>query len=434
MFRVFGNAWKIPDLKKKILFTVIVLVFYRLGSAIPVPYVNGTELAKIMEDAGDTLFGYFNMLSGYAFSQGTLFALGVSPYITASIVIQLLTIAIPALERMSKAGPEGQAKLSRITRYVTIVLAVITAYGYYITIKNTYPNLIADNWFAAVVIVVTLTAGASIVMWTGERIDDKGIGNGISMILFANIVSRGGSLATTMYQLIKDGFTQSIQSGTAQTLWVLLAVAMMLAIITLTVFFSNSERRLNVQYAKRQVGRKMYGGMSTTLPIKVLMSGVMPIIFANAIVMMPATLAMIFPSWENGVKTWFSSSSEYPFYVIATFLLIVAFAYFYLSISFNTVEVANNLKKNGGTILGYRPGKPTADYIKKVVNRITLMGSVFLSFMAIFPIILSWTNQPALRYLVFGGTSMIILVSVALETTHALESEITMRHYKGFLD
>ncbi len=427
MFRVFGNAWKIPDLKKRILFTILVLVLYRLGSAIPVPYVNGAELAELMEDASATLFGYFNMLSGYAFSQGTLFALGVSPYITASIVIQLLTIAIPALERMSKSGPEGQAKISKITRWITVALAVITGYGYYITINNTYPGLIADGWFPAVVIVACLTAGASLVMWTGEQIDEKGIGNGISMILFANIVSRGAQLFTTMFELLKKGFARNI-------FWVILAVIMMLLIITLTVFFSNSERRLNVQYAKRQVGRKMYGGMSTNLPIKVLMSGVMPIIFANAIVMMPATLAMIFPSWKSGVEKWFSTTSEYPFYVITLFVLIVAFAYFYLSISFNAVEVANNLKKNGGTILGYRPGKPTSDYIKKVVNRVTLMGSVFLSFMAILPVFLSWTNQPALTYLVFGGTSMIILVSVALETTRQLESEITMRHYKGFLD
>ena len=426
MFRVFGNAWKIPDLKKKIIFTILVLVLYRLGSAIPVPYVNGIELAKQMDTAGDTLVGYFNMLSGYAFSQGTLFALGVSPYITSSIVMQLLTIAIPALERMSKNGPEGQAKIQRITRWVTVVLAVITGYGYYITVKNSYPNLIADGWFPAVVIVVALTAGSSLVMWTGERIDEKGIGNGISMILFANIVSRGGVLVGQMITLIG--------SQTSQIFWVLLALLVMLVIITLTVFFSNSERRLNVQYAKRQVGRKMYGGMNTSLPIKVLMSGVMPIIFANAIVMMPATLAMIFPSWEKGVTKWFSASSDYPFYVIAMFVLIVAFAYFYLSISFNTVEVANNLKKNGGTILGYRPGKPTADYIKKVVNRVTLMGSVFLSFMAIFPVFLSWTGQPALSALVFGGTSMIIVVSVALETSRQLESEITMRHYKGFLD
>ncbi len=426
MFRVLGNAWKIPDLKRKILFTVFVLVLYRLGSAIPVPYVNGKELAEYMEGAGDTLVGYFNMLSGYAFSQGTLFALGVSPYITASIVIQLLTIAIPALERLSKAGPEGQAKITKITRWVTVALAVITGYGYYITVKNSQPGLIEDGWFAAVVIVICLTAGSSIVMWAGEKIDEKGIGNGISMILFANIVSRGAPLVLSMIEMIKRDL--------GQTLWVLIAILMMLLIIGLTVFFSNSERRLNVQYAKRQVGRKMYGGSSTSLPIKVLMSGVMPIIFANTIVMLPATLAMIIPEWNDGVTTYFSAQSEYPFYVITLFILIVAFAYFYLSISFNAVEVSNNLKKNGGTILGYRPGKPTADYIKKVVNRVTLMGSVFLSFMAIFPVLLAWTGQEALTYLVFGGTSMIIIVSVALDTTRQLESEITMRHYKGFLD
>ena len=422
MFRVFGNAWKIPDLKKKILFTVFVIVLYRLGSAIPVPYIDGDLLFG--EQAGGTLIGYMNMLSGQAFQQGTLFALGVSPYITSSIVIQLLTIAIPAFERMSKNGPEGQAKLTKITRWVTVALAIVTGYGYYLTVKS--QHLVPAGWFPAVVIVATLTAGSSIVMWAGERIDENGIGNGISMILFANIVASATSMFSTMYQLIKD--------QTNQILWVLLAMLVMLLIITLTVFFSNSERRLNVQYAKRQVGRKMYGGMSTHLPIKVLMSGVMPIIFANAIVMMPATLAMIFPKMQEGVKTWFSAQSDYPFYVIAMFVFIVAFAYFYLSISFNTVEVANNLKKNGGTILGYRPGKPTADYIKKVVNRVTLMGSVFLSFMAIFPVLLSWTRQPALTYLVFGGTSIIIVVSVALETTRVLESEITMRHYKGFLD
>lgn len=432
MFRVFGNAWKIPDLRKRILFTIMIIVIYRIGSAIPVPYIDGAELNSVMESAGSTLFGYFNMLSGYAFSQGTLFALGVSPYITASIVIQLLTIAIPALERMSKSGPEGQAKITAITRWITVALAVVTGYGYYVTINNMYPGLIKNggNWFVAAVIVICLTAGSSIVMWIGEKIDEKGIGNGISIILFANIVSRGASIFTYMYALLfgeLGDFARNI-------IWVIVAILMLLVIITLTVFFSNSERRLNVQYAKRQVGRKMYGGMNTSLPIKVLMSGVMPIIFANAIVMMPATLAMIFPSWESGVTKWFSTTSEYPFYVIATFVLIVAFSYFYLSISFNTVEVANNLKKNGGTILGYRPGKPTADYIKKVVNRITLMGSVFLSFMAIFPIILSWAKTSILGSLVFGGTSMIILVSVALETTRQLESEITMRHYKGFLD
>ena len=429
MFRVFGNAWKVPELRKKIIFTIIIIVLYRLGSAIPVPYIDGNALHDLMSANNDTLFGYFNMLSGDAFSQGTLFALNVSPYITASIVIQLLTIAIPALERMSKNGPEGQQKIQKITRYVTVALAAVTGYGYYLTIKNNYSGLIADGWFPAVVIVVCLTAGACMVMWIGERIDDKGIGNGISMILLANIVSRGARLVLMIYELLSG------ENGIRDNLiWVIVALLMMLVIVFLTVFFSDSERRLNVQYAKRQVGRKMYGGMSTTLPVKVLMSGVMPIIFANAVVTLPATLALIFPSWESGIRTYFSTSSEYPFYVIVLFVLIVAFAYFYLSISFNTVEVANNLKKNGGTILGLRPGKPTADYIKKVVNRVTLIGSFFLSFMAIFPVLLSWTGQPALQYLVFGGTSMIIIVSVALETTRELESEITMRHYKGFLD
>ena len=428
MFRVFANAWKTPDLKKKILFTIFVIILYRLGSSIPVPYIDGEALKASMEGATDgTILGYFNMLSGYAFQQGTLFALGVSPYITSSIVMQLLSIAIPALERMSKNGPEGQAKIQRITRWVTVALAVVTGYGYYITVKNSYPGLIPNGWFPALVIVVALTAGSSLVMWAGERIDEKGIGNGISMILFANIVSSAPRMFGVMIRLITD-------NASSQIFWVLLALLAMLLIITLTVFFSNSERRLNVQYAKRQVGRKMYGGMSTHLPIKVLMSGVMPIIFANAIVMMPATLAMLIPSWQKPIETWFSATSDDPFYVIVMFVLIVAFAYFYLSISFNTVEVANNLKKNGGTILGYRPGKPTADYIKKVVNRITLMGAVFLSFMAIFPVLLAWTNQPALTNLVFGGTSIIIVVSVALETTRQLESEITMRHYKGFLD
>ena len=426
MFRIFGNAWKVPDLRKKMLFTLLIIVLYRLGSAVPVPYINGAELSVRMQEASSSLFGYFNMLSGYAFSQGTIFALNVSPYITASIVVQLLSIAIPKWEAWSK-DPEGQNKLQRITRYMTIALAAITGYGYYVTVKNAYTGLIPDGWFPGVVIVVCLTAGAYIVMWVGERIDEKGIGNGISMILLANIVSRGSSLFATMYALLTGDFLGNI-------LWVLLALVMLLAIVTLTVFFSNSERRLNVQYAKRQVGRKMYGGMNTSLPVKVLMSGVMPIIFANAVVMMPATLALIFPSWKDGVNNFFSSQSEYPFYVLTLFILIVAFAYFYLSISFNAVEVSNNLKKNGGTILGYRPGKPTSDYIKKVVNRVTLIGAFFLSFMAIFPVLLAWTGKEALTYLVFGGTSMIIIVSVALETTRELESEITMRHYKGFLD
>lgn len=428
MFKVFGNAWKVPELRKRMLFTLLVIVIYRLGANVMVPFINSSAVqAMFSSDAvKGSLFGYFSMLAGDAFSQATLFALGVSPYITASIVIQLLTIAIPALERIAKSGPEGQARISRYTRYVTIVLAVVTSYGYYATLKS--QGMIENKgFFAALVIIACHTAGACLVMWLGERIDEKGIGNGISLILFANIVSTGPTLATNMLDLLTSSFTLG------NVLGVLAAVVMMLVIITLVVFFSNSERRLPVQYAKRQVGRKMYGGANTHLPIKIMMGGVMPVIFASAIVSLPSTLALIIGGgFQTWVQTWFSSASV--IYVLVMFVLIIAFAYFYIAISFNTVEVANNLKNNGGTILGYRPGQPTAQYIQKVVNRVTLIGALFLSFMSIFPILMSWTNNAALSMLVYGGTSVIIAVDVALQTTREIESETTMRHYKGFLE
>lgn len=429
MFKVFRNAWKVPELRKRMLFTLMVIVLYRLGANVMVPYIDSAALSSMFssESVQSSLFGYFTMLAGDAFSNATLFALGVSPYITASIVIQLLTIAIPALERLAKSGPEGQAKISKITRYVTIALAIITSYGYYATIKS-QKMLLDTGLFAAIVIIACHTAGACLVMWIGERIDDKGIGNGISLILFANIVSSFPSLATRMFETLRQ-----TQSFWADLLGTLVAIVMMLGIVTLVVFFSNSERRLPVQYAKRQVGRKMYGGANTYLPIKVMMGGVMPIIFANAIVSLPSTLALLIRGgkFELFVKTWFTSGSVV--YVLLMFVLIIAFAYFYISISFNSVEVANNLKANGGTILGYRPGQPTAQYIQKVVNRITLIGALFLSFMSIFPILMSWTGLSALSMLVYGGTSVIIVVDVALQTARDVESETTMRHYKGFL-
>jgi preprotein translocase subunit SecY len=410
------------------LFTLLVIVIYRLGANVMVPFINSTAVQKMFSSAAvqGSLFGYFSMLAGDAFSQATLFALGVSPYITASIVIQLLTIAIPALERIAKSGPEGQARISRYTRYVTIALAVVTSYGYYATLKS--QGMIENKgFFAALVIIACHTAGACLVMWLGERIDEKGIGNGISLILFANIVSTGPTLAANMFSLLTGSFS------VGNVLGVLAAIVMMLVIITLVVFFSNSERRLPVQYAKRQVGRKMYGGANTHLPIKIMMGGVMPVIFASAIVSLPSTLALIIGGgFEEWVRNWFSSGSV--IYVLVMFVLIIAFAYFYIAISFNTVEVANNLKNNGGTILGYRPGQPTAQYIQKVVNRITLIGALFLSFMSIFPILMSWTNNAALSMLVYGGTSVIIAVDVALQTTRDIESETTMRHYKGFLE
>ena len=423
MFKSFVNAWKIPELRKRMLFTLLIIVLFRLGSNIMVPFIDSAALsAKFASDAvQNSLFGYFSMLAGDAFTNATLFALGVSPYITASIVIQLLTIAIPALERLSKSGPEGQAKISKITRYVTVALAIITSYGYYATIKS-QGMIEQPGFFPAIVIIGCHTAGACLVMWLGERIDEKGIGNGISLILFANIISRVPTLATEIVYLLKNGFAENIG-------WVIVALLMMLV-----VFFSNSERRLPVQYAKRVVGRKMYGGANTYLPIKIMMGGVMPIIFASAIVSIPSTLALVITNegFKNWVDTW--ATSKNPIYALVLFVLIIAFAYFYISISFNTNEVANNLKNNGGVILGYRPGQPTAQYIRKVVNRTTLIGALFLSFMSIFPIILSWTGAQVLQMLVFGGTSVIILVDVALETARDVESELTMRHYKGFLE
>lgn len=427
MLSVFRNAWKIPELRKRMLYTLFIIVIFRLGANVMVPFINSSALNNLFnsESVQSSLFGYFSMLAGDAFSNATLFALGVSPYITASIVIQLLTIAIPPLERIARSGPEGQAKISRITRYVTIVLAIITSYGYYATIRS-QGMIEKAGWFPMLVIIACHTAGACLVMWIGERIDEKGIGNGISLILFANIVSSGPGMLTQMFALLRYNFLGNLAG-------VLLAIVMMLVIVTLVVFFSNSERRLPVQYAKRQVGRKMYGGANTHLPIKVMMGGVMPIIFANAIVSLPSTLALIFSGgkYEAWVRKWFSSAS--PIYVAVMFVLIIAFAYFYIAISFNANEVANNLKANGGTILGYRPGLPTAQYIQKVVHRVTLIGALFLSFMSIFPILMSWTGSDALRMLVYGGTSVIIAVDVALQTTRDIESETTMRHYKGFL-
>lgn len=426
MFKVFGNAWKVPELRKRMLFTLMIIVIYRLGANIMVPFIDSEAVSTMFESTAvqSSLLGYFSMLAGDAFSNATLFALGVSPYITASIVIQLLTIAIPALERLAKSGPEGEAKISRITRYVTVALAIITSYGYYATLKS--QGMVESGWFQAFVIVSCHTAGASLVMWIGERIDEKGIGNGISLILFANIISSIPTLFGRMLTLLQNDFW-------GEFIGVLGALIMELAIITLVVFFSNSEHRLPVQYAKRVVGRKMYGGANTFLPIKIMMGGVMPVIFASSIVSLPATLALIIGGgFQDWVNQWMSASS--PIYVVLLFVLIIAFAYFYIAISFNTNEVANNLKKNGGTILGYRPGQPTAAYIKKVVNRTTLIGALFLSFMSIFPILMSWTGSLALSYLIYGGTSVIILVDVALETARDVESETTMRHYKGFLE
>jgi len=425
MFQTIKNAWHIEDTRRKIIYTIFIILIYRIGCIIPVPYVDSEVWAKTFDnETAGTIFGYLSILAGQTFAQGTLFALSISPYITASIVMQLLTIAIPALERMAKE-PDGQKKITQITRYVTVILAIVTALGYYLTMDNK-GAISKSGFFPGLVIVASYVAGASLIMWLGEKINDKGIGNGISIILFFNIISRFGQILYTAIQVSRQSAMGIV--------YVLIAVVIMLAVITFIVWMNDAERRLPVQYAKRTVGRKQYGGMNTHLPIKLNMSGVMPIIFAQSIVSLPSTLGLIF-NWpqDSGFLKYFSMTSA--FGVALNFILIIAFAYFYLTISFNPIEVANNLKKNGGTILGYRPGAPTANYIRKVLNRITLIGALFLGVIAVFPqlIALLWPTSN-LGYLVFGGSSIIIVIGVVLETIKELESEVTMRHYKGFLE
>ena len=428
MFKTLSNAWKVPELRRKLLITFFIIVIYRFGAIIPVPYV----MADAMKDAiaantDGSIFQYLNILSGSAFSRATLFALSISPYITSSIVIQLLTVAIPALERLSKEGEEGRKKLTQITRYVTVILGLITAFGYYMYMRN-IGALTDRSVFAAIVIIACYSAGTALIMWLAEKINEFGIGNGISMILLANILSSGFSIVEMLVNYSKRGPWGVVIAEAI--------VAVSLAIITFVVFITESERRLPVQYAKKVVGRKMYGGQNTNLPIKLNMSGVMPIIFANSIVALPATLALIFPTTGHpiwgGIVNFFSSGSW--FYVLVFVALIIAFSYFYISISFNPVEVSNNLKKNGGFIPGIRPGKPTADYIKKVLGRITLIGAFFLCIVAALPLIANIISGGTLGGIAFGGSSLLIVVGVILETARDLESQMTMRHYKGFLE
>ena len=378
--------------------------------------------------AAGSIFGYLNLLSGSAFSQATLFALSVSPYITASIVIQLLTVAIPALERMAKEGQEGQKKLTQITRAVTVVLGLITAIGYYMFMRNNY-MLYNRSVFAAIVIIACYSAGASLIMWLAEKINENGIGNGISLILLINILSRGGAIVNALINSF---------NSVSGAIFAIIAVVISLGMIVFIVFMTNSERKLPIQYAKRVVGRKMYGGQSSTLPIKLNMSGVLPIIFAQSIVALPSTLALFFPSPETGTFMYgflnlFSTKSW--FYAVLYFILIIAFSYFYIAISFNPVEVANNLQSNGGVIPGIRQGRPTAEYITKILNRITLIGAIFLGIIAVLPIVASIvSNGQISSELAFGGSSIIIVVGVILETVREIEAQMTMRHYKGFLE
>ena len=426
MLQTLRNAWKIEELRKKILFTLVIILLYRLGNAIPVPDVNIALLNAYFAQQQSTILGLLDVMSGGAFSNATIFALSIQPYINASIIIQLLCIAIPALERLSKeGGEEGRKKIASITRYATVAIGLLQGFAYYMLIKNNNMlNADAQGIWSAIVIILTFTSGSALIMWLGEQITEFGIGNGISMILFASIISR---LPTSLITTVRN-----ITAGNLQWWLALLMLIGAIAMIVLIVYVNDAERRIPVQYAKRVVGRKMYGGQSTHLPMKVNMSGVMPIIFAQSIASVPATIVAFTGKTDGWVNTWFSNNSI-P-YAIIYFLLIIFFAYFYSTIQFNPIEIANNLKKNGGYIPGFRPGKPTSEFIQKVLNKITLFGAIYLGIIAIVPILIShFSNAAALTGLSLGGTSIIIVVGVALETVRALEAQMLMRNYKGFL-
>ena len=427
MIQTVRKAWGIPELRKKILFTLLVLVIYRIGSAIAVPYVNTDMLEQYLDSMGTTILGLYNVMSGGAFAQATVFAMGIQPYINSSIIIQLLTVAIPALERMQKeGGEEGKRKLQSITRYSTVAIALLQALGYYFIMKNNYNILTNDSIWAALVIIVSFVAGSSFLMWLGEQCNEFGVGNGISMILFAGIISRVPAMASAVYS--------SVLSGNMHWLWAVLAVVGVLLLVVLIVFVNDAERRIPVQYAKRQQGRKMYGGQSSSLPMKVNMSGVLPVIFAQSIASIPATIGAFLPAPAEG-SFWAgllnAIDTKSVLYLVIYFILIIGFSYFYASIQFNPVEIANNLKRNGGFIPGFRPGKPTSDFIARVLSKITLFGAIYLGVVAILPLLADKFSQMSIG---IGGTSVIIVVGVALETVQALENQMLMRQYKGFLE
>ena len=435
MFNTLKNAWKIPDLRKKLLFTLLIIIAFRFGSVVPVPFLDASALSEIMASANETALGYVNMLTGGAFANATLFAMGITPYINSSIIIQLLTVAIPPLERMAKEGEEGRRKIAAITRYVTVAFGLIQGTAYYFFLKNSGVTLYNEGFsavFSAVIIILAFTAGTALIMWMGEQINQKGVGNGISIILFAGIVAR---LPVTVGQ-VWSYFSAAMQSPESYSQYFVFAplfVILFLAVIWVIAFMNGSERRIPVQYAKKVVGRKVYGGQSTFLPIKVTMSGVMPVIFASAILSIPSTIRMFItnPSgfWE-GFFNAFSTSGW--LYSVLYLLLIIMFAYFYMTIQYNPIEMANNLRANNGTIPGIRPGRPTAEFISKILSKVTLIGAIFLAVVAILPII--YGNLTGMHGLTMGGTSVIIMVGVALETVKQIESQMMMRHYKGFLD
>lgn len=432
MLDTLRNAWKIDELRKKILFTLFIVLIYRLGNAVPVPYVDIAKLSQYFDQLKNTVLGLYNVMSGGSFSKATIFALSIQPYINASIIIQLLTIAIPALERLQKeGGEEGQKKLASITRYSTVAIGLLQGFAYYMLIRNNNLLVAGTGIWEAIVIILTFTSGSALIMWLGEQISEFGIGNGISIILFASIVSR---FPNGIMQMITN-----VSTGGLSVIGMIALLAGALAIIVLIVYVTNAERRIPVQYSKRVVGRKMYGGQSTHLPMKVNMSGVLPIIFAQSIASLLPTVLMFWNITDNSAGFWGGLlrlvGTGSILYALIYFLLIIFFAFFYSTVQFNPIEIANNLKKNGGFIPGFRPGKPTSEYIQKSLNKITLFGAIYLGIVAVVPVIIGIFSESARNSgISLGGTSIIIVVGVALETVRALESQMIMRNYKGFLD
>ncbi len=428
MVQTIRKAWAIPELRKKIIFTIMILLIFRLGNAIPVPFVNTELLQNYLNSMSTTVLGLYNVMSGGAFAEATIFALGVQPYINSSIIIQLLTIAIPALERLARDGGEaGKKKIASITRYATVGIALLQGFGYYMLMRN-YGILEQSGVWQAIVIIVSFVAGSSFVMWLGEQVNEFGIGNGISIILFAGIISR-------VPLMVQQGSAYITQKGGIGWLHMILLIIGILLLFLLIVHVSAAERRIPVQYAKRQVGRKMYGGQASTLPMKVNMSGVLPVIFAQSIASLPATVAAFLPTPAEGsfgAKFLNAIDTKSVLYLFVYFLMIIGFSYFYATIQFNPVEISNNLKRQGGFIPGFRPGKPTSDFIAKVLGKVTLFGAIYLGVVAIAPLIVGKALNNST--LAIGGTSVIIVVGVALETVQALESQMLMRQYKGFLE
>jgi len=426
VLQTMKNAWRTEELRKKLIFTFFILLVFRIGSVIPVPFINIERLGDVFRSYSEGLFGFIDIMSGGAFSKATLFAMSITPYINSSIIMNLLCIGIPALEKISKDGEEGRKKIASWTRYVTVGLALIQGLAYYLTL-NSQALIINPGWWTMVVVIMSFTAGSALIMWLGEQITENGIGNGISIILFAGIISRGPAMVLAG--------VENITSGTLSIPGLLAIVLLALLIVAFVVFISNAERRLPVQYAKRVVGRKMYGGQSSYIPLKVNMTGVLPIIFASSIVSIPITIATFVPSLMDSAF-WgpFFRALGYtsPIYAILYFLLIIGFSYFYASMQFNPIEMANNVKKNGGFIPGLRPGKPTSDFITKIMNKIVLIGALSLGLIAAIPIIMSGAFH--LGNIALGGTSILIVVGVALETVKQMEATMLMRHYKGFLE